>query len=162
MQYGVALAPYVDMFVLQVQRVQTDPETVRAFVVPLAEELRKANPDIQISVQVRTEGDVEQIADLLKSLLGSMNGVSILTRPETVDIAKDLVGEIRSRTVPPILPTPTKDSISMQEACTQCVGRRVDDANRGGEYLQVVPTQPVLRGYPRAFTCCHGTAEWRR
>ena len=114
-QYGPALAPYVDMFVLQVQRVQTDPETVRAFVVPLAEELRKANPDIQISVQVRTEGDVEQIADLLESLLGSIDGVSILTSPETVDIAQDLVGEIRSRTVPLILPTPTKDSISMQE-----------------------------------------------
>ena len=45
LEYGVALAPYVDMFVLQVQRVQTEPETVRAFVVPLAEELRKANPD---------------------------------------------------------------------------------------------------------------------
>ena len=114
-QYGAALAPYVDMFVLQVQRVQTDPETVRAFVVPLAEELRKANPEIQISVQVRTEGDVEQIADLLESLLGSIDGVSILTSPETVDIAKDLVRELRSRTVPPILPTPTKDSISMQE-----------------------------------------------
>ena len=115
LEYGAALAPYVDMFVLQVQRVQTDPETVRAFVVPLAEELRKANPEIQISVQVRTEGDVEQIADLLESLDGSIDGVSILTSPETVDIAKDLVRELRSRTVPPILPTPTEDSISMQE-----------------------------------------------
>lgn len=114
-QYGAALAPYVDMFVLQVQRVQTDPETVRAFVVPLAEELRKANPEIQISVQVRTEGDVEQIADLLESMLPSIDGVSILTSPETVDIAKDLVRELRSRTVPPVLPTPAKDSISMQE-----------------------------------------------
>ena len=66
-------------------------------------------------MQVRTEGDVEQIADLLESLLGSIDGVSILTSPETVDIAKDLVRELRSRTVPPILPTPTKDSISVQE-----------------------------------------------
>ena len=115
LEYGAALAPYVDMFVLQVQRVQTDPETVRAFVVPLVEELRKANPEIQISVQVRTEGDVEQIADLLESLLGSIDGVSILTSPETVDIAKDLVGELRSRTVPPALPTPTQDGSSIQE-----------------------------------------------
>lgn len=114
-QYGAALAPYVDMFVLQVQRVQTDPETVRAFVVPLVEELRKANPEVQISVQVRTEGDVEQIADLLESLLDSIDGVSILTSPETVDIAKDLVGELRSRTVPPVQPTATRDDNSNNE-----------------------------------------------
>lgn len=102
--YGPALAPYVDLFVLQVQRVQTEPETVRSFVVPLAEELRRANPDIQISVQVRTEGDVEQIADLLESLLGSIDGVSILTSAETTDIAKELVAELRSRDRPLLPP----------------------------------------------------------
>ena len=38
LQYGTALAPYVDIFVLQIQRVQTEPETVRGFVIPLVEE----------------------------------------------------------------------------------------------------------------------------
>jgi hypothetical protein len=115
LQYGPALAPYVDIFVLQVQRVQTEPATVRDFVVPLAAELRKANPGIQISVQVRTEGDVEQIADLLESLLGSIEGVSILTSPETVDIAQNLVTEIRSRTEPANVPGPTATSSAADE-----------------------------------------------
>ena len=69
LQYGTALAPCVDIFVLQIQHFQTEPGTVQGFVVPLVAELRKAKPEIQISVQVRTEGDVEQIADLLQSLL---------------------------------------------------------------------------------------------
>lgn len=128
-QYGAAMAPYVDMFVLQVQRVQTDPETVRAFVVPLAEELRKANSDIQISVQVRTEGDVEQIADLLESLLGSIDGVSILTSPETVDIAKDLVGEIRSRTVPPAPAAAPQDGSSLQELVPRALAAELATPN---------------------------------
>ena len=67
---GVAMAPYVDMFVLQVQRAQTEPDVVLDFVVPLAAQLRAVNPDIEISVQVRTEGDPVAIADLVKSMEG--------------------------------------------------------------------------------------------
>ncbi len=92
---GVAMAPYVDMFVLQVQRVQTEPDVVREFVAPLAQALRRVNPDLEISVQVRTEGDVVAIADLIDSLEGSLDGVSILTSEETVDIAEALVAELR-------------------------------------------------------------------
>ncbi len=122
LEYGAALAPYVDMFVLQVQRVQTEPETVRAFVVPLAEELRKANPELQISVQVRTEGDVEQIADLLESLDGSIDGVSILTSPETIEIAKDLVRELRSRTDAAGLTNRDPERRRNSGACAPCAG----------------------------------------
>jgi hypothetical protein len=94
----VELAPYVDIFVLQVQRVQTDPQTVSEFVLPLAPKLRAANPDLQISIQVRTEGDVVAIADLVESLEGDLDGVSILTSPETVRVAEALVEELRRRT----------------------------------------------------------------
>lgn len=94
---GVAMAPYVDIFVLQVQRVQTDPATVIGFVVPLAQELRRANPDLSISVQVRTEGNVDEIVDLIDSLKESIDGVSILTSPETVDIAKELFHALRTK-----------------------------------------------------------------
>jgi len=95
--YGVAIAPYVDIFVIQVQRIQTDPESVRAFVIPLAEALRQANPNIQVSVQVRTEGDVVALADLIDSMRNHLDGVSILTSPETTDVAHALVTELRSR-----------------------------------------------------------------
>jgi len=92
---GVAMAPFVDMFVLQVQRVQTEPETVRDFVLPMARQLREANPKLQISVQVRTEGDVVAIADLLDSLKAELDGISILTSPETIDVAQALGAELR-------------------------------------------------------------------
>ncbi len=96
LNYGVEMAPYVDMFVLQVQRIQTEPETVRAYVLPLAEMLRQANPDIQISVQLRTEGDLDQLVDLVRSLGDSIDGVSILTSVSTVDIAEDLVRKLHT------------------------------------------------------------------
>jgi hypothetical protein len=94
---GVAVAPYVDIFVLQVQRVQTEPAKVSSFVWPLIPQLRRANPDLEISVQVRTEGNAAGIADLIDDLDSQLDGVSILTSPETVDVAEALVTELQTR-----------------------------------------------------------------
>jgi hypothetical protein len=107
--YGPQIAPYVDIFVIQVQRIQTESDLVREYVVPLAAALREANPDIQISVQVRTEGDVVALADMIESLAADLDGVSILTSPETVDVAEALVAEIRSRTAA-VVPSPAPAS----------------------------------------------------
>lgn len=107
---GVTMAPYVDMFVLQVQRVQTEPDVVRAFVIPLVQELRQANPDLQISVQVRTEGDVVALAELIGSMESSLDGVSILTSEETVDVAEALVAELR----PPLPEPPAAEPLGAQ------------------------------------------------
>lgn len=95
---GVEIAPFVDIFVLQVQRVQTEPDTVHDFVLPLVPQLLEANPDLEISVQVRTEGDVVEIVDLVDSIKGSLDGVSILTSPDTVSVAQALVEELQTRT----------------------------------------------------------------
>ncbi|HMQ52089.1 MAG TPA: hypothetical protein PKD98_08355 [Anaerolineae bacterium] len=96
---GVSIAPYVDIFVLQVQRAQTEPARVREFIEPLIPELRQANPDLQISVQVRTEGNVVAIVDLIDSFKEQLDGVSILTSPETVEVAEALVDELQTREV---------------------------------------------------------------
>lgn len=95
---GVSIAPYVDIFVLQVQRVQTEPQTVYDFILPLIPQLREANPDLKITIQVRTEGDVVALADLVESLKNELDGVSILTSPETVSVTEALVEELRGRT----------------------------------------------------------------
>jgi hypothetical protein len=105
--HGAAIAPYVDIFVLQVQRVQTQPRTVQDFVLPLVPKLRVANPNLQISIQVRTEGDVVAITDLVESLKDDLDGVSILTSPETVPVAKALVKELRGRTGTNLTPRST-------------------------------------------------------
>jgi hypothetical protein len=93
---GIAIAPYVDIFVLQVQRAQTEPETVREFVLPLVRQLRQVNPNLEISVQILTEGDVKALAELIASMRDELDGVSILTSQETVAVAEELVAELRA------------------------------------------------------------------
>ncbi|MDX1414839.1 MAG: hypothetical protein R3293_11660 [Candidatus Promineifilaceae bacterium] len=96
LSHGPAMAPYVDYFVLQIQRQQTNPPVVQEFVTTIVPQLRDANPDLQISAQVRTEGDVQAIVALIDSLLPYLDGVSILTSPATVEIAKELVLALRA------------------------------------------------------------------
>jgi hypothetical protein len=109
LSHGVQMAPYADIFVLQVQRAQTEPQTVRDFVIPLAAQLRQANPIIQVSVQIRTEGNVTDLTNLLLSMQGSIDGVSILTNDETAPFAKSLMTELRLPIdeLPAPLPSPT-------------------------------------------------------
>ncbi len=92
---GAELAPYADYFILQVQKVQTEPDAVYEFVEPLIEDIRQANPDIQISLQIRTEGDVRQLLDLLEPLQGNIQGISILTSEETLSVTEEIMGLLR-------------------------------------------------------------------
>jgi hypothetical protein len=109
LSHGTQMAPYADIFVLQVQRAQTEPQTVRDFVIPLVAQLRQANPNVQISVQIRTEGNTMDLTDLLLSMQGSIDGVSILTNDETAPVAKELISELRlpAAEAPAPLPSPT-------------------------------------------------------
>ena len=104
LEAGPAMAPFVDIFVLQVQRAQTEPQVVQEFVLPMVRELRQANPELEISVQVRTEGDMAVVANLLGTLEEYLDGVSILTSQDTYEVAEDLVSEMRPPA--PVLPTP--------------------------------------------------------
>ena len=94
-EMSVDAAPYVDIIILQVQRVQTQPETVRGFVEPLATQYRRANPEVEVSIQIRTEGDVKQLHGLIASMTDTLDGVSILTSDETVSVGMDLIDEFR-------------------------------------------------------------------
>jgi hypothetical protein len=95
LSHGVQMAPYADIFVLQIQRQQTNPGVVKDFVEPLVPQLRQANPDLEVSVQVRTEGSVDDIIALLDDLKEYLDGVSILTSPDTVEVAWELTAALR-------------------------------------------------------------------
>ena len=95
LSHGAALAPYTDILILQVQKVQTEPQTVYDFVLSLVEEVRAANPNIEISVQIRTEGDVQELLDMLEPLEEELDGISILTSEETVPVAETLIQALR-------------------------------------------------------------------
>lgn len=99
LSHGAAMAPYVDIFVLQIQQQQTNPPVVIDFIVPLVPQLRAANTTLQVSAQVRTEGDMGAIVELLDWLEGYLDGVSILTSPQTVDVAEELVWMLRGTVV---------------------------------------------------------------
>jgi hypothetical protein len=99
LSHGVAMAPYVDFFILQIQRQQTNPPVVHEFVTNIVPQLRSTNPELQISAQVRTEGDSQAIVALIDSLLPYLDGVSILTSPQTVDVAEELLFLLRAQRV---------------------------------------------------------------
>jgi hypothetical protein len=118
LSHGVAMAPFADIFVLQVQRAQTEPETVREFVLPLVRELRRVNPSLEVSVQIRTEGDVEGLVELLASMEPALDGVSILTSQETVPVAEALMARLRvpAQEMPEPLPQSTPAKSDAQAA----------------------------------------------
>jgi hypothetical protein len=158
LSHGLEMAPYVDYFVLQVQRAQTDPQAVRDFVVPLAAQLRQANPDIQISVQIRTDGNVEDLKELLLSLKGTIDGVSILTDDQTSDFAKSLVSELRLpvEEAPAPLPSPTpgksEASVAALTTPTPAMRRTVNPTPEPVE----IPSPPAPSSSVRNFLLLMG------
>ncbi len=153
LSHGVQMAPYADIFVLQVQRAQTEPETVREFVVPLVAQLRRANPNLEVSVQIRTEGDVTDLADLVLSMEGSVDGISILTNDETSAVAKTLMMELRlpigEVPIPLPTPSPTRDDkgVAILETPTATM-RRTAFAT---PVMEQLPSGPVASNPARSL-----------
>lgn len=90
LQYGAQMAPYADIWVLQIQRVQNDPAMVGEFVGQMVPALRKANPNIAVFVQIRTDSQPEALVSLVNGL-GDVN-VSILTQKQDVQDAINVAG----------------------------------------------------------------------
>ena len=109
--HGVEMAPYADIFVLQIQRQQESLETVQDYVTSSGEALLAANPALQLSVQLRSEGDPERLAALVDSLRPAPDGVSVLTSPESIATTQVLVEALRRLPAPvmeePVAQDPT-------------------------------------------------------
>jgi uncharacterized protein YjbI with pentapeptide repeats len=97
LSHGLQMAPYADQFILQVQRVQAQPELVRSYVISTSAALREANPAIEVIVQVRTEGVPDTLVELLRSLEAHIDGIAILTSPQTTETAATLWGRLRQQ-----------------------------------------------------------------
>jgi uncharacterized protein YjbI with pentapeptide repeats len=97
--HGVPMALYTDQFILQVQRVQEQPDLVRSYVISTSATLRQANPAVEIIVQVRTDGDLDTLVELLGTLKPHIDGIAILTSRETVDVAYMLWNRLRQQDV---------------------------------------------------------------
>jgi hypothetical protein len=110
LSHGVQMAPYADQFVLQVQRVQDQPELVESYVISTADALRHANPALQVMVQVRTDGDLDALVTLLERLKPHIDGVAILTSYETTDFATALWNRLRREDRPLAVVPPEHES----------------------------------------------------
>ena len=118
---GAAMAPYADYFIFQVQKVQTEPDTVYEFVGPLIDDIRQANPEIAISLQIRTEGDVDQLLDLLSPREEEIQGISVLTSEETLPVTEEIMKTLRPTVQvvePESTPEETDDSTAVESILT--------------------------------------------
>jgi murein DD-endopeptidase MepM/ murein hydrolase activator NlpD len=90
LQYGAAMAPYADIWVLQIQKAQNDPAMAGEFVSQMLPALQRANPSIVVFVQIRTDSSPAALAKLVNGLSGVH--VSILTQRSDVQDAVNVAG----------------------------------------------------------------------
>jgi len=90
LQYGVAMAPFADIWVLQIQKAQNDPQMASEFVNQMVPALMKANPAIKVFVQIRTDSQPAALASLVNRFSGVH--VSILTQKSDVQDAINVAG----------------------------------------------------------------------
>ncbi|MCO5186698.1 MAG: hypothetical protein M9918_00605 [Anaerolineae bacterium] len=160
LEYGSQMAPFVDLMVLQVQRAQTEPQTVIDFVVPMVQQLRAANPDIEISMQIRTEGDVTDLIGLTDMLKGELDGLSILTSLETTATATELLTTLR----PPASDELTEEEVAQLAAERQALEAEglAAAAGENGIVIQPIPSADSDAGSPAdnaAQTSMENSAE---
>lgn len=91
LKYGAAMAPFADLWVLQIQKAQNDPAMASEFVNQMVPALTKANPAIQVFVQIRTDTSPAALVKLVNGL-GPVN-VSILTQRQDVQDAINVASQ---------------------------------------------------------------------
>jgi hypothetical protein len=75
--FGTQFAPFVDIYNIQAQSLQSRPNEYNNFVEQTVRELRSANPEISISVQVSTaRGSLEGMKKSIMSVIDIVDGTS--------------------------------------------------------------------------------------
>jgi hypothetical protein len=94
--YLEQVAPYVDAVLLQGQRLQHDPQSFAAWVLGMAEVGHRANPDIQLFVQVgATRGTAEEMYTAIQTVASEIDGIAVWSMPRTLDILQEFVTMVR-------------------------------------------------------------------
>lgn len=139
-QYGPAMVHYADIWILQVQKAQNDPQQVVAWVQPMSKALKQANPNVQIAVQIRTDSQPSALASLVSSMTW-LEGVSILTQrsdvQDAVSVASTFLGKSGQTQTASQVPAswvndygyrlPSKDGKWLLPVATRLLGSTDDD-----------------------------------
>ncbi|HEU4446341.1 MAG TPA: hypothetical protein VFR94_16840 [Nitrososphaeraceae archaeon] len=75
--FGTQFAPFVDIYNIQAQSLQSRPNEFNDFVKEIARDLRSANPEISISTQVSTaRGSLDNMKRSISSVVDIVDGIS--------------------------------------------------------------------------------------
>ena len=86
------VAPYVDMVLLQGQRVQHDPQTFASWLLNMINTARTANPEIEVYVQVgATRGTALEMFTAIQTVANDIDGIAVWYMPRTLDILQEFV-----------------------------------------------------------------------
>ena len=120
----------------------TEPQTVIDYVVPMVRQLRAANPDIEISMQIRTEGEVSDLIALTDLLKDELDGLSILTSLETTATATELMMTLR----PPAVDELTEAEVAQLAAERQALEAEglAAAASDSNIVIQPIPTSVAV------------------
>jgi hypothetical protein len=95
-QYASQLAPYVDYYIVQSQRLESNPSTFQSWTKGMISQIRGANASAKIYVQVSPgQGTPDQMFTAIQPLLSSIDGIAVYIPPQMVTDAQTFVQKIR-------------------------------------------------------------------
>jgi hypothetical protein len=108
--HGAQLCRYVDLVVLQGQRLQGDPQAMEGVMRPLIDALRSARPDLEIGIQLRCQEDLLPACVAAQCIEDCVQGVSVLYSSATIEAAQAFVEQIAGGHLEAqIAPTPAEE-----------------------------------------------------
>lgn len=127
-------APYVDMVLLQGQRIQDDPQAFASWVLEMADTARTVNPEIQVYVQVgATRGTASEMFAAIQVVSNDIDGIAIWSVPRTLNILQEFVALLRENplaveatplptsTVAPATAVPTESDVATSASVATAV-----------------------------------------
>jgi len=95
-EYLSEVAPYVDLVLLQGQRLQEDPQAFASWVQKMIEVARTANSEIQVYVQVgATLGTALDMYSAIQTVSDDIDGIAIWSMPRSLNILQEFVAMLR-------------------------------------------------------------------
>ncbi|MEM2856261.1 MAG: hypothetical protein QW416_04080 [Candidatus Nitrosocaldaceae archaeon] len=87
--YAREFAPYADIYILQYQALQSNPEEYARYVRDIVREIREVDSDVKLIAQVSTlRGDVNSMIDSINRVKDVVDGVTIFYGLEKSEIEK--------------------------------------------------------------------------
>jgi hypothetical protein len=96
-QYAAQLAPYADYFILQGQRLETDPISYASWISQMAGQIHGANANTKVYAQLVTgRADPNTLLTIMHADQGVVNGIAIWASPTFLNDLQTVVGQYKA------------------------------------------------------------------